>query len=205
MGYHQGAFGGNVSFDYLKKNAPITLALIIINSTIFLVINFLLGAEIRLILWGGMPPIDFVLATGEFHRLFTSMFIHSGWMHVIFNMIILLHAGGYLEPHLGRRGYIAFYLGSGILVSICTGVFANALSVGASGAVFALLGFLLYFDLIARKSGYRTNSIVLPLVIINMIITVLVPNISLVGHFSGLAIGFIYAYYKHEMQKLRNA
>jgi len=191
--YHQGVFGGNISFDYLKKKAPITLAIIAINLTIFILINFLWGQERQLIQWGGMAPIQFVLASGEYWRFFTSMFIHHGIIHVAFNMIILLHAGGYIEPYLGQRKFIAFYLLSGLLVSLCAGIFTNALSVGASGAVFALLGFLLYFDLQARKSGQQTNSLILPLVALNMIITLLVPNISFVGHFSGLVIGFLYA------------
>ena len=151
--YHQGVFGGNISLDYLKKKAPITLAIIAINLTIFIIINFLLGLERELIIWGGMAPIHFVLVSGEYWRIFTSMFIHSGVMHVIFNMIILLHAGGYIEPYMGQRKFIAFYLLSGLFVSLCAGFFTNALSVGASGAVFALLGFLLYFDLQARRLG----------------------------------------------------
>jgi len=194
--YYQGAFGGNISLDYLKEKAPITLALIVINLTIFIVINLFLGQERELILWGGMAPIQFVLMSGEYWRFFTSMFIHSGIMHVIFNMIFLLHAGGYIEPYIGRKNFIAFYLLSGLLVSLCAGIFTNAISVGASGAVFALLGFLLYFDLQARRSGQPTNSIILPLVVINMIITVLIPNISLVGHLSGLIIGFLYGAYR---------
>jgi len=201
--YHQGAFGGNISLDYLKNKAPITLALIAINLTIFIVINFFLGLQRELIFWGGMAPIQFVLITGEYWRFFTSMFIHSGAMHVIFNMIILLHAGGYIEPYLGKRKFIAFYLISGLLVSLCAGIFTNAISVGASGAVFSLLGFLLYFDLQARKLGQQTNSIILPLVVINAIITLVIPQVSTVGHFSGLLIGFLFAaYYK---QKVINA
>ena len=201
--YHQGGFGGNISFDYLKKKAPITLAIIAINLTIFVIINLLLGQERQLILWGGMAPISFVFATGEYWRFFTSMFIHSGIMHVIFNMIILLHAGGYLEPYMGQRKFIAFYLLSGLFVSVCSGVFTNAISVGASGAVFALLGFLLYFDLQARRLGQPTNSIILPLVAINVVITLVIPQISTVGHFSGLIIGFLYAAFVHN-SKVKN-
>lgn len=194
VGYYQGVFGGNISIDYLKKSAPITLIIIGINLTIF-VLSYLLGYERQLILLGGMTPIENVLATGEYWRLLTSMFIHSGIMHVIFNMVILLHAGGYLEPYMGQKTFGLFYFISGLLVSFASGIFTNALSVGASGAIFALLGFLLYFDLIARKQGQKTNSLILPLVLINMVFTVLVPQISFVGHFSGLVIGYIFGSY----------
>jgi len=196
MGYYPGVFGGNISIDYLKKKAPVTLAIIAVNLTIFIV-SFLFGYERQLIILGGMAPIELVLASGEYWRFFTSMFIHSGAMHVIFNMIILLHAGGYLEPYMGQKNFAVFYLLSGLLVSFFSGIFTNSLSVGASGAIFALLGFILYFDLQARKSGHKTSSLILPLVVINMIITIIIPRVSFVGHFSGLVIGYLFAYYRH--------
>ncbi|KUO50842.1 MAG: hypothetical protein APF76_01285 [Desulfitibacter sp. BRH_c19] len=199
MGYYPGVFGGNVSIDHLKKNAPVTLIIIGINLTIF-VLSFILRFENQLIIFGGMPPIAYILATGEYWRLLTSMFIHSGIMHVIFNMVILLHAGGYLEQLLGQRTFVLFYFLSGLLVSVSSGLFTNTLSVGASGAIFALLGFILYFDLMARKQGRQTNSLILPLVLMNMVFTVLVPQISFVGHFSGLVIGYIFASYQHKLR-----
>ncbi len=202
MGYYPGVFGGNISIDYLKKKAPVTLIIIVINLTIF-VLSFLFGYERQLIMFGGMPPIEIVLATGEYWRFFTAMFIHSGIMHVIFNMVILLHAGGYLEQFMGQKPFVMFYLFSGLLVSLFSGVFANALSVGASGAIFALLGFLLYFDLLARKQGQQSNSLILPLVLINMLFTVIVPQVSFVGHFSGLVIGYVFASYKHRLKTKR--
>jgi len=199
VGYYPGVFGGNVSIDHLKKNAPVTLIIIGINLTIF-VLSFILRFENQLIIFGGMPPIAYILATGEYWRLLTSMFIHSGIMHVIFNMVILLHAGGYLEQLLGQRTFVLFYFLSGLLVSVSSGLFTNTLSVGASGAIFALLGFILYFDLMARKQGRQTNSLILPLVLMNMVFTVLVPQISFVGHFSGLVIGYIFASYQHKLR-----
>lgn len=198
MKYYPGAFGGNVAIETLKKQAPVTLTIIAINLGIF-VISFIFNLQQDLIILGAMPPIEYVLATGEYWRFLTSFFIHSGLMHVVFNMIILLHAGGYLEPHLGSRHFSFFYMISGLLVSFFSGVFTNALSVGASGAIFALLGFLLFFELLARKRGIRTNNLIVPLVAINIIITIIIPQISFVAHLSGLIIGYIYASYRYKI------
>lgn len=195
LSYYPGVFGGNIAIDHLKKNAPVTLFIIAVNLIIF-ILAFILGGQQQLILRGGMPPIEYVILTGEYWRLLSSMFIHSGIMHVAFNMIILLHAGGYLEQYIGSRIFAFFYFFSGLLVSFFSGLFTNALSVGASGAVFAVLGFLTYFELKARKLGYRSNSMLLPLVGINIVITLLIPRISSVAHFSGLIIGYLFALYK---------
>ncbi len=193
--FHQGAFGGNIAIDHLKKHAPVTLIIILINLTIF-VLGLVFGLQKQIIVSGAMTPVWHILTTGEYWRFLSAMFIHNGIFHVVFNMIILLHAGGYLEQHMGSKSFALFYLASGLLVSLASGVFTNSLSVGASGAIFALLGFLLYFDIRARKLGFRTNSVILPLVGINVFFTIIVPQISFVGHVSGLVIGYIFAFYK---------
>ncbi|KJS84482.1 MAG: hypothetical protein JM58_10735 [Peptococcaceae bacterium BICA1-8] len=195
MDYYRGAFGGNIAFEYLKKHARITIGIISINVAIFAV-SMLLGVHQWTILQGGMAPLGYVFASGEYWRFLTAMFIHADLLHIVFNMIILMHAGGYLEPQLGSKWFVAFYLLSGLLVSFFTGLLSSTLSVGASGALFAVLGYILYFDLRARRSGRVSNSMIMPLVVINIIFTLIVPKVSTVGHLSGLAIGFLYAFIK---------
>ena len=106
--------------------------------------------------------MDYVLYSGEYWRFITSMFIHDDLLHVGFNMIILMHAGGFLEPRMGSKRFLFFYLAAGLLVSLCTGVLSNGLSIGASGAIFAVLGYILFFELQARKRGLVTYSMIVP-------------------------------------------
>jgi rhomboid protease GluP len=195
LSYYRGAFGGNIAFSYLKKNAPITVGIIVINLSIF-IISLLFGIHQWTILQGAMVPIGYVLFSGEYWRFLTAAFIHDDLLHVAFNMIILMHAGGFLEPRMGSKKYLAFYLTAGILVSFITGILSDGYSIGASGALFAVLGYILFFDLQARKRGMVTYSMIVPLVVINIIFTLLVPRISTVGHFSGLAIGYLFAFLK---------
>ena len=188
--YYRGAFGGSISFDYMKKYSPVTLVLIGINIVIFLLSN-LLGLGYDMIIRGGMAPFNIIAETGEYWRLVTSMFIHSSIMHIAFNMVILMHAGAYFEQKNGSRKFLQFYLLTGLFVSLCSGLFVDGLSVGASGAIFALLGYILYYDLEARRRGITTQNMVIPLVVINVIFTFLIPRVSVVGHLSGLLIGFL--------------
>lgn len=192
MDYYRGAFGGNIAFSYLKKYAFFTVAIMAINIGVF-ILSSIFGIHQWTIINGGMAPLGYVLMNGEYWRFFTSMFIHGNLMHVGFNMIILMHGGGYLEPQMGTRRFIFFYLGSGLLVSFFTGLLSEGLSVGASGALFAVLGYILYYDLLAKKKGIETQSAIVPLVLLNLVFTVIVPGVSTVGHMSGLAIGFFYA------------
>lgn len=192
MDYYRGAFGGNIAFSYLKKHSRITIGIMVINGAVF-AISFLLGLQNWTVMQGGMTSLGYILISGEYWRFLTAMFIHADLLHLVFNMIILMHGGGYLEPQLGWKRFLAFYLTAGLLVSFFTGLLSGGLSVGASGALFAVLGYILYFDLQARKRGIVTNSMIMPLVVINVIFTLIIPRVSTVGHLSGLAIGYLYA------------
>jgi rhomboid protease GluP len=82
--------------------------------------------------------------SGELWRLFTSMFLHGGVMHVLANMYGLLFVGIFLEPLLGKTKFLAVYLAAGIIGSVASIAWYDAtVSVGASGAIFGLYGFFL--------------------------------------------------------------
>lgn len=200
MRYYRGAFGGSISYEHLKKYSPVTLVIIGINVAIF-IISMLFGLHRETIIHGGMAPINYVTATGEYWRFLTSMFIHSSLMHIAFNMVILMHAGAYFEQINGSKKFLRFYLLTGLFVSLCSGLFVNGLSVGASGSIFALLGYILYYEIKARRNGIPTHSMIIPLVVINVIFTLLIPQISTVGHLSGLLIGYIIPMYVENNKK----
>lgn len=135
--------------------------------------------------WWLWPPI---VAGGEWWRLFTAGFLHSGPVHIALNMVALYMLGRELEPVLGRVRFTAIYLIS--LLGGSTSVFlfgGDAPVVGASGAVFGLMGAILVVVLRLRLNPRP----VLMIVGINVFISVAVPNISLLGHLGGLAVGAI--------------
>lgn len=81
---------------------------------------------------------------GQWWRLLTSVFLHGGLMHVVTNMFAILFIGLFLEPLLGTKKYVFLYLISGVLASLASVWWYDAIvSVGASGAIFGLYGFFL--------------------------------------------------------------
>ncbi len=124
--------------------------------------NFAISeADLFFIDWGFMPPCladYFGIATDASQRemrllcptdgrepvqLFTAMFVHAGWGHVVFNMLFLWIFGDNVEDRLGHRRYLAFYLVCGLVAAAAQTAFAlDALipTVGASGAIAGIMG-----------------------------------------------------------------
>jgi membrane associated rhomboid family serine protease len=145
------------------------------------------------------------IADGEFYRLFTSMFLHYGILHLLLNMWALWILGRALEGVLGPVRFLGIYLLSGLGGSVAVYIFSPdgpPGTVGASGAIYGL--FAAYF-LVLRRLG-RDASAVLPVIVINIIFTLSVPGISIAGHFGGLVTGalvtaaMVYAPREHRSQ-----
>lgn len=141
------------------------------------------------------------VAATEPWRFFTAALVHGGFMHIAFNMYALYLIGQYLEPALGRARFIALYLlgalGGSVMILLLASPGSrtwNTLTVGASGAVFALFGALVVMQ---RRLGRSNNGIYI-LLGINAIIPFVFPGISWQGHIggfvTGLAVGAVFAY-----------
>lgn len=127
------------------------------------------------------------VASGAWWRLFTSGFLHFGPIHLAFNMIALWVIGRDLEQVLGRTRFLMVYLvsllGGGLVVFLFAS--QNSLTAGASGAVFGLMGGLAVVLLRMRRSPGPALTIIL----LNVIISFVVPGISILGHLGGLVFG----------------
>jgi membrane associated rhomboid family serine protease len=128
---------------------------------------------------------------GQWYRLFTSIFIHYTFFHILLNMISLLIIGRLVEPVLGKWRYLAVFLVAGLGGSVACYVFTSpiAQSAGASGAIFGLFG--AYFVL-ARRARTDTSGI-LVLIAINLFYSFVVPGISWQAHIGGLVTGAVLA------------
>jgi membrane associated rhomboid family serine protease len=136
-----------------------------------------------LALWG--PAIDI---GHDYWRLITAGFLHSGLLHIGFNMYILYWLGTMLEPALGHARFLALYM-----TSLLAGSFGallvspNAVTVGASGAVFGLMGAAFVMQ---RSRGIDPmQSGIGPVILINLVLSFVIPNISIGGHLGGLVGG----------------
>lgn len=184
-------YGGQLKGDH----TAVTRALVAINVVIFIVT---VGSGASVVSGSGSSSVyeRFALvparvAHGDWYRLFTSMFLHYGITHILFNMWALWIVGGALEPMLGRARYLALYFISGLggsVLSFATGdVLAQA--AGASGAIFGLFG---AFFVILRHRNLQTGGVT-ALIVVNLVLSFTVPNIDWRGHVGGLIAGALVA------------
>ncbi len=132
------------------------------------------------------------VADGEVWRLVTSGFLHATFFHLLFNMFALYILGGLLEPAVGRLRFALIYV-----VSLLSGAFGalllspDAPTVGASGAVFGLMGAAV---VVLRNRGINPMESGLGVfILLNLVITFIVPGISIGGHIGGLVGGALAA------------
>ena len=139
--------------------------------------------------------LGYYTKSGEYWRLFTCMFLHAGITHILCNMYSLYVIGPQVESFYGKIKYIFIYIFSGICGSILSTAFSanNIVSVGASGAIFGLLGATLYFGYHYRVYlGNVLRSQIIPIIILNLLIGFAISGIDNFAHIGGL-IGGVFA------------
>jgi membrane associated rhomboid family serine protease len=131
------------------------------------------------------------IAAGEWYRLFTAMFVHYGVLHLLLNMYALWILGRDLERTLGPLRFAGLYLLAGLGGNVAAYLFSapNASTAGASTAVFGLMAAI--FVILKRLK--LSVAPILPVIVINVVFTFAVANISVAGHLGGLAVGGIVA------------
>jgi len=131
------------------------------------------------------------VAEGEWWRLITAAFLHYGPLHLGMNMLVLWIIGPALEEYLGHGRYALLYLVAGLAGSAGALVWSpNALTVGASGAIWGVMGAALILE---WRKIYVFGGQAMGLVVFNLAITFLIPGISIGGHVGGLVGGGIAA------------
>lgn len=128
------------------------------------------------------------VAQGGWYRLFTGAFLHQQTWHIAMNMFVLWIFGRPLEAQLGRSRYVATYLICALGGSTASYLFnaSYAASLGASGAVFGLIGALLVVE---RRFGANTGGVLIYLAIL-LVPGMLISDVDWHGHIGGLLTGF---------------
>ena len=131
---------------------------------------------------------------GEVYRLITCAFLHAGVMHLFFNMYSLYIIGNQVETYLGKFKFTVVYLVSALSASLMSALFNNSLSVGASGAIFGLLGTLLYFGYHYRLYlGDVLKRQIIPLIGLNLLLGFMLNGVDNAAHIGGLIGGYLAA------------
>lgn len=174
---------------FAKKDPVITKILITINIVIF-VLQLVLGWDVVANFGANYAPF---VKSGKFYVLITSMFIHGNLIHLLFNMYALYIIGPQVESFYGKIKYLAIYFGSGILGALLSDIFLqNSISVGASGAIFGLLSSIVYFGYHYRAYlDTVIRSQIMPLIIFNIFLGIVIPNIDTFCHIGGLIGGVL--------------
>lgn len=135
----------------------------------------------------------YLTKSGEYYRLLSSMFIHIGLLHLLFNMYALYIIGPQVESFYGKFKYFLIYILSGVSGSILSITFSsNTVSAGASGAIFGLMGALLYFGFFYRNYlGSVIKSQIVPIIILNLVIGFSTSGIDNAAHIGGLIGGIL--------------
>jgi membrane associated rhomboid family serine protease len=186
---------GAGAFSPTAGKMPATIALIAINVLVFVI--ELAGGGTGSFSGGGTVINDAGLrgpdvANGDWWRVITGGFLHAGFLHLLLNMYVLYVAGSILEPGIGTPRFLGIYFVSLIAGSLgALLVDPNALTVGASGAIFGLMAAVV---VIARGRGMEQIASQFGLfIVLNLVLTFSISGISVGGHIGGLIGGFMAA------------
>ena len=175
-----------------SKNNILTITLLIINIIVLVLMELSGGSEnIGTLLRFGALERNAVFKHGEIYRLITNMFLHIGVAHLTANSLSLYILGTRAERYYGKSKMIIIYLLSGIGAGLAGLTMYNTVSAGASGAIFGLMGALLAYTMINKKSVDGMDMyFVLIFAIIGLGSGFFMQGISNAGHMGGFVTGF---------------
>ncbi len=188
---------------YKYKKSPITYSVIGICIVVYVVSVLMYGIEMSAyegLTFGGYNPL-LVAFGGDYYRLITANFIHFGLLHIVVNCYSMLGLGVFIENTLSRVEYIIILGVSALFTTLLpfvlfliNGFEANVVSGGISGVIFGLIGSLGALALCYKDVFMTVFKQLAPNVTMMLVISFIVPSISLSGHVSGMIGGFVATY-----------
>lgn len=180
------------SFKQFLRYYPVVSIIVFIHIVLYLIsiLPFLPNTW----LFEHFAGVNLYIVEGEYWRLLTPIFMHSGFSHVLFNSFSLVLFGPALEQILGKGKFIFVYVTTGVAANVATLLFEplTYIHVGASGAIFGLFGFFAAIIMFRKDLiSYANAQLILTITIIGVIMTFLQPNINVVAHLIGLLAGFL--------------
>ena len=183
------------------KKLPIcTIAIAAANVLIFLGLSFMgMIEDSAFMMEHGAMYVPYLMNGERYYTLITSMFLHFGFSHLMNNMVMLLVIGYSLEPEIGKIRFLLIYLGSGLMGNLVSAWFdvsqgSYAVSAGASGAIFGIVGALLY--VVVRNHGrvgeISTRGLVL-MAGLSLYYGFTAQGVDNAAHIGGLVSGFLLA------------
>ena len=183
-----------------KPEAICTVALIVINIVVFFILTMFGDTEDAVfMLQHGAMYEPYIIEGHEYYRIFTCLFLHFGITHLLNNMVMLGALGWNLELEIGKVRFVIIYFASGIIGNIVSLFYdltleQPAVSAGASGAIFGLMGALLYVVIANRgRLGRLSGRGMLVMVILSLYFGLTSTGVDNLAHIGGLVSGFLLA------------
>lgn len=198
-----------------KGKAYCTIILVAMNVILFFYLTFQgMTEDGEFMLEHGAMYVPYMLEREEYYRLFTSMFMHFGFEHLINNMVMLLVIGWTLELELGRIRFLLIYFLSGFCGNICSAFWDIStqdfvVSAGASGAIFGIVGAMLYVALRNRgRIGDISGRGLVFMTVFSLYFGLTSAGVDNFAHIGGLVSGFVMAvllYWKRKSKYRRSS
>lgn len=196
--------------EELKKE-PMTSILILINLMVFVLVEATGSSQDTMhMVKCGAVYIPYILERGEYYRIFTCMFLHFGMEHLANNMLVLFVLGQRLEPIVGKFKFLVIYILGGMggsLVSLAADLRHQdfVVSAGASGAVFAVMGAMIYVLLRGRgRVADLSARQILIMAVFSVYLGFAAGGVDNAAHLGGMACGFALAVFLYHPRKIRN-
>ena len=184
--------------DFIRSRQPVNLIIVFVNIVVFVALSFLGDTEdVFFMTAHGANFAPLVTEGKEYYRLVTSMFLHFSIDHLFYNMLVLIFLGDVLEKTAGKLRYLLIYFGGGVignLVSLWFDLRAEryVVSAGASGAIFAVIGALIWIVIRNKGNleGYSGKRLVL-MAGLSVAEGLTTSGIDNCAHVGGLVAGFL--------------
>ncbi|WP_342526339.1 rhomboid family intramembrane serine protease [Chryseomicrobium sp. FSL W7-1435] len=191
------------NFQQYRTYYPVVFTLLVVTIAVHIIANLpVIGNLIYSIGIGHNGSI----AAGEYWRLLTPIFLHGGFMHLLFNMFSLFLFGPELERIAGRARFLTIYFLAGIAGNVASYVFEDAsyMHLGASGAIYGIFGAFAALVYYTRNALPQLKQIILPIILIGVVMTFVTPNINITAHLGGLVVGFLLGFYYFHPSRIAN-
>jgi rhomboid protease GluP len=188
----------------MKRKAPVTMTILVLIAIVFAyeVMTQAYDSDEAMVAMGAIVPG--LVQRGQLWRLIASMFLHGGWLHWLANSWALYQLGTLYEVLFGSKRFALIYFSTGIIAGVASSMYNHGPAVGASGAIFGILGAFIFS--IRRSPVYRhqswTRGLIGQLVfwiVVNIAIGYSLPFIDNVAHVGGLISGLILGFIPHRV------
>ena len=186
--------------SFLRSRQLVNLIITAANILVFLVLSFFGDTENAAFMAAHGASVTAYVEQGEYYRLFTCMFLHFGLEHLFYNMLVLIFLGDALEEAVGKVRYLVIYLGGGLIGNVVSVLIEiqkgeSIVSAGASGAIFSVIGALVF--IVLKNHGnlgiYSGKRLVL-MAVLSILQSMTATGVDNSAHIGGFAAGFVLAF-----------